>query len=86
MGKLFVLLNIIPIILTALVLFNYYSVIDGVCSRYPDENPKICPLLGHTGHSIEKPEMTALKAGDSFPEGIEFKYIFHITSLPLHTY
>ncbi len=85
MGKLFILLNALPAFLTAVGLFTYYIVIDGTCSKYPDIYPKLCPLLGHIHHSVEKPEMTALKPGDSFPEGVEFRYALHATpTIPVH--
>ena len=77
MGKLFVLLNILPILLGTFGLFTYYVVIDGTCLKYPYVYPNICRLLGHIGHSIKTPEMTALKAGDRFPEGVEFRYALH---------
>ena len=77
MAKLFILLNILPTFLTALELFTYYIVIDGTYSRYPNLYPKLCPLFGHIGHSVKKLEMTALRAGDEFPEGIHFRYALH---------
>ena len=82
MGKLFVLLNILPILLGTFGLFICYVVIDGTCSKYPN----ICPLLGHIGHSIKTPVMTALKAGDRFPEGVEFRYALHAALNAAATY
>lgn len=81
MDKLFILLNIIPTFLTALGFFTYYIVIDGVCSSYPDVYPILCPLLGRIGHSARTPEMTALKAGDKFPEGVDFRFAVHAASM-----
>ena len=78
MNKLFILLNIIPAFLTALGLFVYYVVIDGACSRYPDVYPILCPFLGH---SAKKSGMTALKVGDKFPDGVNFRYAVHAASM-----
>ena len=39
-------------------------------------------LFSHLRPSVKKPEMTALKAGDTFPGDVKFRYALHAAPTP----